>query len=122
MAPFRPVTVTVENMPAARRVGVDCSVYRIADSGREQVLGQTSAFAPVSEGRFSGTITVAFNADASMPPGLARSYACFIVVYGVTSDGREFFSSYNVLADAWLAATGQRITVEPTSVGGPLAP
>ncbi|OGQ80915.1 MAG: hypothetical protein A3F90_00685 [Deltaproteobacteria bacterium RIFCSPLOWO2_12_FULL_60_19] len=118
------IPVTLENMPAARRVEVNCTAQRTADGSTEpgSIVGSGSGSAAVSDGRFSGTITVAFNASASAPPGLARSYSCIIMVHGIASDGRAFFSSYNGLADAWVAATGQRITVEPTWVSGRLVP
>jgi hypothetical protein len=118
------VQVTVENMPAAQRVGAVCEVHTSPDGSTRpgSRVGGTSATRPVTGGNFSGIVTVAFDADAGRPPALARSYACTIIVYGVGPDGRAFDGSYNALVDTWLAATGQRITVTPTRVAGPLTP
>jgi hypothetical protein len=113
------VPVTIDNMPAARQLQVLCSAYDTTDGTGDarNVIGSfSSPRLPVSGGRYSGTVTVTFNADAGRLPSLARSYACYVNIFGAMADGREFEAAYMGLPSLWQTATGQRVTVEPSTM------
>jgi hypothetical protein len=70
----------------------------------------------VAGGKFSGTVTVAFDAKSTKPPGSATNYSCYLGLEGKTAaKGTYFESSYSMLASDWLGATGQTITVTPSN-------
>lgn len=110
------VPVTLENMPAARRILVVCTVYDNDRSGgdtRSVVGSGSSPWFDVTGGRHSATIRVEFNAEVSRGPSAARSYSCNLQVQGVRADGRPFDSGYTALAGSWREITGQTLSVTP---------
>ena len=111
------VPVTIENMPAARQFQVYCSTYDTAEGGGSPVniVGQgTSARIDIPDGRYSGPpVAIEFNSSETRGPSEARSYGCYISIFGVRPDGRSFEAAYFALITSWQAITGQTVTLSP---------
>jgi hypothetical protein len=108
------VPVTLTNIPAAFALHVWCGIYTKAPLGQQPTLvGQ--AMAPVTlvtGGNFSGTVTVAVNANATTPPATVNSYSCNISLDAKNTSGVPFQTDFQIIPE-WKGATGQTITVTP---------
>lgn len=111
------VPVTIDNIPALRRVDVRCRIFQYSDDGKLLAdLGWgSSSISSISGGRYSGTVRVEVNASST--PSSANRYDCLLGLHGVDRDGREFYADPCELSKRWPAATGQSITVEPRDPG-----
>jgi hypothetical protein len=113
------VPVTVANVPAATALKVYCNVFKAAVGAQPSVdVGSGSTRLVLTGGKYSGTVTVAFNAKATAPAASATDYSCHLGLEGKAANGSAFESSYMVLTKDWLGATGQTITITP---GNPAA-
>jgi hypothetical protein len=117
------VPLTVANVPSATRAVVFCTVSRGNLGGAfpfaaKNIAGNGSTSQPLTGGAFSGSVTVAVNADKAIPPASARSYSCNISLNGRSSAGPPYIATFANMADAVLKATGQTLTTTQTSVSG----
>ncbi len=106
------VPLVLTNLPNATAAKVYCSVTAPPDNS---VVGNGSTRFVVVGGKYSGTVTVAFDAKTTKPPGTATQYSCFLGLEGKAAKGTNFESSYSMLVSDWLGATGQTITINPSN-------
>ena len=112
------VPVTLTNVPAAVALHVWCGVYVKGAPGQQPALvGQAEApVVLVTGGNYSGTVTVAVNANATTPPATVNYYNCNLSLDAKNSSGVPFQTDLQIVPE-WKGATGQTITVTPPLAG-----
>jgi len=114
------VPVTLSNVPSVTSIRIDCGVWTGVAFGAGSVIGTAFTIVPVSDGSFSGPVTVDVNANGGLTPDQARSYSCWMTAIGRSRTGAEYGASPGNMQSVYEAATGTTLASFRSTVSGPI--
>jgi hypothetical protein len=114
------VPVTLSNVPSVTSIRVDCEVWTGAASGGGSLIGTAFTIVPISDGSFSGSVTVEVAASGALTPDQARWYSCWLTAMGHSRTGAEYGASAGSMQAVYESATGTTLTSVRSTVSGPI--
>src|SRR5207247_8933911 len=84
------VPVTLTTVPSVTSIRIDCGVWTGVASAAGTIIGTAFTIVPVSDGSYSGVVTVEVDASGTLTADQARSYSCWLTAMGRSSPGADF--------------------------------
>jgi len=114
------VPVTLTNVPSVTSIRIDCGVWTGVASAAGTIIGTAFTIVAVSDGSYSGVVTVEVDASGTLTADQARSYSCWLTAMGRSSTGAEYGASPADMQSVYESATGTTLTSFRSTVSGPI--